>query len=401
MLGGALLAAAAGTLLVLVAHTQEDFLDGVATSTAYTQGLHTFLVTFVCVLAVGLARYRLDNRLARLRLPSVRWRVVVPALVVAGALVLVATDLPARVHEFASAYGQGGAGVRQGHLISASGSGRYQFWQAALDAFTASPVKGVGAGNFELYWNAHPEAPLWIMNAHSLYLETLAELGIAGLALVVGFLGAAAVSGVRRAKGSLRPEVAAALAVLATGILSAALEWTWQLPAAFAPVVIAVALLTGPATAKSAATGESTASMTRGRFAVGAGAVAIGCACAWAAGIALVTDVKLDASRSAATRGDLASAADDAREAAGIQPWSPEPRLQLALVEELAGNLRSARNAADEAIQRAPHDWRTWAVAARIEAGLHEKGASKESAAFASALSLTRLPAALLRPLGR
>jgi hypothetical protein len=401
MLGGTLLAAAGGTLLVLVARTQGDFLDGLATSTAYTQGLEMFLVTIACVLAVGLARYRLDDALARLRMPAVRWRIVVPVLVVAAAIILVAVDVPGRVNEFTSVYGRDGAGVRHGHLTSASGSGRYQFWQAALDAFGTSPVKGIGAGNYELWWNAHPEAPLWIVNAHSLYLETLAELGIGGLALVLGFLGAAAVSGVRRAKGPLRPEVAAALAVLAAGTLSAGLDWTWQLTAAFAPVVIAVGLLTGPATAASAAGGEPTTSMTPGRLALVAAAVAIGWACVWAAGIALATDLKLDASRAAAARGDLASAADDASDAAGIQPWSPEPRLQLALVEELAGNLRSARSAVGEAIHRAPHDWRPWAVAARIDARLHERRASKESAAFASALSPAPLPARALRPLGR
>src|SRR5262249_43833324 len=88
----------------------------------------------------------------------------------------------------------------------------------------------------------------------------------------------------------------------------------------------------------------------------------------WAAGILLVSDMKIDSSRAAVARGDLSVAASDARTAATVEPWSPEPRLQLALVEELGKNPVAARRAAALAIDRAPGDWRPWAVAARIDA---------------------------------
>jgi len=398
LLGGALLAAAGGTVLVLVAHTQDAFLQGVGSSSAHTQGLKMFLVAVVCVVAVVLTRHRLDDPFARMRSPAIRWRLVVPVLVVAAAIAVVAAHLPARVHEFSSVYGDGGVGARQGHLTSASGSGRYQFWQAAIDAFASSPIKGIGAGNYELYWNAHPEAPLWIVNAHSLYLETLAELGIPGLTLVLGLFGVAVVSGLRRIRSAMQVELAAALAVLAAGAVSAGLDWTWQLPAAFAPVVIAVALLTGPATADAATTEERSVHARVRRLAIGAATASIGWASLWAAGVALATDLKLNASQEAAEQGELAGAADDARDAATLQPWSPEPRLQLALVEELAGSLRAAQGAAIEAIDRAPHDWRSWAVAARIDEELGERKAAKESGAFADGLSPAPLPAGILKP---
>src|SRR5262249_23585013 len=115
-----------------------------------------------------------------------------------------------------------------------------------------------GAGEFESYWNRNGTLSTTIRHAHSLFLETLAELGIAGLLLVLGFLGSGLVAGWRRWRAGVdRSGVAVAAGVLArgstsaplaAGIISAALEWTWYLTATFVPVIIAVALLTGSAT---------------------------------------------------------------------------------------------------------------------------------------------------------
>ena len=89
------------------------------------------------------------------------------------------------------------------HLSSGRGSGRYQFWSAALDAFEAHPLDGIGAGGYEAYWDQHGTLAMPVRNAHSLFFETMAELGIVGLLLVLGFLGFAAVAGVRRGSDPL------------------------------------------------------------------------------------------------------------------------------------------------------------------------------------------------------
>ena len=95
--------------------------------------------------------------------------------------------------------------------------------------------------------------------------------------------------------------------------------------------------------------------------------VVAGCACMVAGGIALTTDAKLRASREAAADGDLALAADEARAAASIQPWAAAPRLQLALVLE-ENDPGAAQRALDEAIERAPEDWRLWYELTRMRA---------------------------------
>ena len=73
-------------------------------------------------------------------------------------------------------------------LLSISGSHRYQYWVAAIHAFESSPWKGIGPGTFEFYWAQHNSLGEFVVNAHSLYVETLAELGIVGLLLVGGLV---------------------------------------------------------------------------------------------------------------------------------------------------------------------------------------------------------------------
>jgi hypothetical protein len=389
LLAGAALGGAGGAVLIVFANPRSAFLDGLANQAARDQGLEVGLATLLCVVAVGVIRYLLDGRLLELGRRRVRWRIAAPALVAVALVAVVLVNPEARVDDARN------TGPGSGHLLSAGGSNRSQYWQAALDAFASKPITGIGAGNYALYWNAHPEVAIPVVNAHSLYLETLAELGVVGLLLVLGFLARAAVAGWRARAGP--SEAAPALAVLAAGALTAGLEWTWQIPAAFVPAVVAAGVLTAApseAPVESAPTRESSSSS----FGLGIAIIGIAWASIWAAAIVLITDLKLDASRAAAARGDLAAAANDARDAASVQPWSPEPRLQLALVDELAGNLGAARVAAGLAIDRAPGDWRPWAVAARIDARQGRIPAAGVEIFKATALSPVPVPKEFVGP---
>ncbi len=156
--------------------------------------------------------------------------------------------------------------------------------------------------------------------------------------------------------------MAALLAVMACGITAAGVEWTWEIPGAFLPVVIAAALLCGPALAPGRPWRRPS------RLLLGAGVVVIGLACVVAGGIALTSDAKLRASREAAADGDLPLAADEARAAIAIQPWAAAPRLQLALVQEEQNDPVAAQRSLDEAVERAPEDWRVWYELTRMRA---------------------------------
>ena len=56
----------------------------------------------------------------------------------------------------------------------------------------------------------------------------------------------------------------------------------------------------------------------------------------------LLSEQRLEASRAAAARGHLQRAATEARRARVLEPWAATPYVQLALIEEQAGDLRGA-----------------------------------------------------------
>jgi hypothetical protein len=398
LIAGGVIGAAGGAVLVALAHSRAAVLNGLADSTARHQGLELGIATLVCAIAVGVARYLLDERLARFKLPSVSWRVVAPLLICVAVAAVLLINPEARLND---ASGPDTAAARSGHLLSSSSSRRDQYWLAALDAFASKPVTGIGAGNFGLYWNAHPKVPLPLVNAHSLYLETLAELGILGLLLVVGFLATAAVTGWRVRAFAPGGEAAPGLAILAAGALTAGLEWTWQIPAAFVPVIIVGGVLTAASAEVQVARSARAVGESSSGFGLGIAMIGFAWASIWAAGILLVSDLKIDSSRAAVARGDLAGAANDARDAASVEPWSPEPRLQLALVEELGRDLPAARRAAGLAIDRAPGDWRPWAVAARIDARAGEARNALIQYGRAASLNPLPMPSEFTDPINR
>jgi O-Antigen ligase len=380
MVAGLALGGAGGGLLILLASRQHELVNGLGDSAAAAQGDQMLAVSIAIVLAVGLLRLLLDPSIARIEVPARLTRAIGIAAVVVVIGGILAAGPSKRWEEFKRvAPVETQSTYVAAHLSSGRGSGRYQFWSAALDAFKDHPLNGIGAAGYEAYWDRHGSLAVTVRDAHSLFLESMAELGVVGLALVLGFLGFAAVSGARRAPRSSRSgALGVALAILAAGIVSAAIDWTWELSACFGLVVLVAALLTGPATlAKQPALGAVTQAIDAGRgrgsrtrparFGLGVATLLVGWAAIWAGGTVFLTEVRLANSRSAAGDQDFASAAQDARDASTLQPWAAGPRLQLALVEELNGDVKAANRDLGEAIQRAPDDWQLWFVRARLE----------------------------------
>jgi hypothetical protein len=102
---------------------------------------------------------------------------------------------------------------------------RFEYWQVALEhGFAAEPLRGIGAGGFAVIWLQYRDVSERVKVAHSLYVETLAELGIVGFVFLALFLGGVA-SAATRAR---IPGATAALVVWAT---HSALDWDWEMPA--------------------------------------------------------------------------------------------------------------------------------------------------------------------------
>ncbi|NUR78727.1 MAG: O-antigen ligase family protein, partial [Thermoleophilia bacterium] len=63
-------------------------------------------------------------------------------------------------------------------LLTLSNNGRLTLWRVAWRDFRAHPVSGSGAGTYYTVWVHDRPDGTQVRNAHSLYLETLAELGL-------------------------------------------------------------------------------------------------------------------------------------------------------------------------------------------------------------------------------
>lgn len=113
-------------------------------------------------------------------------------------------------------------------LVQLSGQGRVPLWRAAWREGRDHPLAGGGAGSWDRAYIAQTGSLAGPANAHSLALETFAELGLAGLALLAAFLALA-----------LRGQERVVVAVIAAFALAALVDWTWQLPAATLPALLA------------------------------------------------------------------------------------------------------------------------------------------------------------------
>ena len=71
-----------------------------------------------------------------------------------------------------------GAGAQR---LASVQSNRYAYWKVAVASFADHPLQGEGSGSFRAIWLREREFREVIRDAHSLYLETAAELGLVGL----------------------------------------------------------------------------------------------------------------------------------------------------------------------------------------------------------------------------
>jgi O-Antigen ligase len=226
---------------------------------------------------------------------------------------------------------------------------RAAYWRAALADTRAHPLFGSGAGSFEVAWLQYRTDPVSTLDAHNLYLETLAELGPFGLALLAGALLVPFRALVSRSR---RPAVAAAGAAYVAVLVHAALDWDWELPA-----VVLVGLVCGVALVLES-TRERVLPAVTGRSAALAAAATL--VCVVPITVELIGNQALASAEHAASSRDWTTAEDRARAASTWQPWSARPRLVLGLAQLAAGEVPAARASFAQAVRVDPNDARAW-----------------------------------------
>jgi hypothetical protein len=390
-----LVSGAGAAILVWAASRRPAVTSGLPAATEIHQG--TQLLVLVVIVCAGVALLQVAIAVAGRHfdrpalLKPGRRGTAQRALALAGvaAVIAVAAGAPGRIEHAWQVFKQPNGVVTPGsdnsvfsRLSVANGNDRYQFWQAALHADETNPWVGIGPGTFRFWWAQHPTSPAFVLNAHSLYFETLAETGITGFCLLVGLLVlfvAVAVRRLLRGPPDQRLWIAAALGGLSAFLAAAALEWVWQLAAIAAAALILgggiVAGGEGPLVEDAA---PGTVASTAARLAPRAALAVLAIAGLGAVLVPLAGTVAVAKSRAAASHGDLATAYRDSVVAERLQPYAETPRLQEALVLEAAGELGAAAAAARAATDRGPTDSDAWLTLARIDA---RRGATRAAVA--------------------
>ncbi len=368
-----LLVAGAGGAILIAAATQRDALQhGALDATARHQGNEMLAMTIVVCAAVGLVQAGISLAGARGARP--RWSFVSRrqsllaglACLVAVLVAAAALDAPGRVSNAWSDFKHGGQpGEGAGRLGSFAGESRYELWKAAIEENETKPLTGTGSGTFEYWWARNGTNGETIHDTHSLYLQTLGELGIVGLALLGAFLLAILIGGGRatlRAGPRGRPVLAAAAAGCVAFCVTAAFDWMWQIP------VLPVAFLLLASVLTTAAVRSERNGAAALRLPLRAGFALVGIAVIVAIAIPLASATLVRQSQADARAGDLPAALRAARSAQNAQPDAATPRLQQALLLEAQGNLALAAEEARGATEKESTNWRNWLVLSRIEA---------------------------------
>ena len=314
---------------------------------ALASGPRWSLAAVPALLVMGLALLRTDSRAA--------W-----AALLAGALVVVAlrSSRPALATFGVLGFSLGAIVLLAFH----ESEQRSAYWRTTLSETARQPLLGSGAGTWRQVWLEHRHADLAALNAHSLFLETLSELGPVGLGLlVVGLL----VPLIAAARARRDPLVQAAAGAYTTILVHLAVDWDWQIT-----LVLLGLFFLGGFLLTSESDGKPTRIVRVPRATAGVTLVAVGCVGAWLwAGGHFTTRAAAEL-RTA----DWPAALRDAQRTATLQPWS-------ANAWRLRGEAERNNDRPDRALQsfrRGLHldsnDVELWRALARVATGneLHQ-----------------------------
>jgi O-Antigen ligase len=261
------------------------------------------------------------------------------------------------------------------HFGELSGAGRHDFYRVAIDAFEEKPALGHGAGTYEFSWDQLRSISIPVKDAHSVFFEAFAELGLAGGLLVLALFGVLLWTGFaawRDARGSQQELCAVLLAVLVAFTVGFAIDWFWEIGGLAAVFFLASGVLVAVRCTQLAPLRSEAGGRGEGRR---FGLAVAGLAVAWVTALGLIgpllVDHEIKASQAAAADGDIAGAVNHADTARSIEPWAATPYVQLGLLAQVQGDYVTAAGRLSQAINREDRSWLLYYLRSKIE---HEAG---------------------------
>jgi hypothetical protein len=252
-------------------------------------------------------------------------------------------------------------------LLSLSGNGRADMWAVARDVYEAHPWVGAGAGTYEQDWLRNRPFSGKVRDAHSLFAETLGELGLIGLGLLVVAL---AIPLLAAAKARRRTLVPFAFGAYVAFVVHAGADWDWEMPA-----VMLAGLTCGGALLVAARSQQERPIGSRLRAALLVAVVLL----AIPAFVGLIGNSAHASSAEAVVASDWDKAESEARKASRWAPWSSQPWQLLGQAKLAEGDRAGARAAFLEAIEKDRQNWELWFGLAGSTDGREQRRAFQEA----------------------
>ncbi len=289
--------------------------------------------------------------------------------------------------------------------LTAIGSVRARYWNEALEIFQDHPLLGVGAEGYETARLRYRTAIINVSHAHGFIVQTLADLGLVGLVVVLALLGSwltaagrathpfnrrwsswrwRPVAGAESRYTAERVGLLTMVCLVATFGVHSFVDWTWYVPGLACTALLCAGWVVGrgPLPGVLAATGAPAGSLNSDRPADrvppsprlrlpspreigplrGGLAVAVVVFALLAVWAEWQPQRSVDASNEALAlvARDPTAALVAAHTAVSRDPLSAEALLTLAAVQEDAGQSTAATATYEQAVHLQPSNFKTW-----------------------------------------
>jgi hypothetical protein len=324
------------------------------------QGKTVAVAVLAAAVAAGLLRLattRIDRGLSerkRFRMSRRAARLTAASVALAAVIVAVAVGAPGWVQREYDVFIKG-APVQttdlRSRLTDPSSNGRTEHWRTAIHGFSDAVLRGHGAGTYQFLWEKNRKEGTAVTDAHSLYAEVLAELGLPGLLLLASTLLLILFALWRRTRGRGPNQLAYAALFAATvaWLVHAGIDWDWEMPA-----VTAWVFAVGGAALAGRAAGEPEKPMgNRGRIPLAACLLVV----AIAPALVMLSQFHLEASADAFEAGDCKAADRNAFSSIGVLAIRPEPYQIIGYCDLDNGLLTEAVDAMTKAVAQEPRRW--------------------------------------------
>jgi hypothetical protein len=258
--------------------------------------------------------------------------------------------------------------------LTSGGSQQALYWSYAIKVFNSNPGVGTGAGAFPVADQRFMTSQSLAVNAHGYVFQTLADLGIAGLALSL-LLAALWCAGAFRASGPFRARAPGAssperiglltmVAVVVTFVVHSAVDWTWFVPGDAVIALLCAGWVVGRGRPDLPAPRGRLSLSRLGRSPLAAAtaalAIAVALVLAWSQWQPLRSEQAYNTGLDALGNGQISLAIADEKAAVARDSLDLSPQTELAYAYAQNGDYEHAQRMLEQSVAQQPSNSASW-----------------------------------------